>query len=77
MENADMPAMPLHEYEVWADPANTDLGTVDATGLTKLEHASIELMKKLNSGDYNSLLDMANDAIAEAEALFEALEKRP
>lgn len=41
--NADMPAMPPHDGEVWVDPKDTRRGTITAYGLTKREHACIAL----------------------------------
>lgn len=66
MKNADLSAM----------PTQTNGGDLYG-GLTKLEYAAIEMMKKLSSGDYASFDYMAEDAIGEAEALFRALEQRP
>lgn len=72
IKNADLPAMPIPLFN-----GDTFHEHGPADGLTKLEYAAIEMMKKLSSRDYARFDYMAEDAIGEAEALFRALEQRP
>ena len=72
MKNSDMPAMPCQ-------PLGQDgMPSCEMTyGLTKLELMAMHMMAACRSRDsyYNSLADMAQDAIDMADALLEKLEQ--
>ena len=81
IKNADMPAMPL------TGDAYTDLSNYDGTrntscnpeclGLTKREHAAIEIMAGMAASNhgYHDYKYMASDAVKQADALLAELEQ--
>lgn len=88
MKNADMPAMPLNEPEIWVDPQNPNKGTLNAYGLTKREIFAMHAMqgmlasnfvddfgREINDESYDMPNGLTNNAVRYADALLAQLEE--
>lgn len=76
MKNADMPAHPPHDGEVWVDPKDTRRGTITAYGLTKRELFAAMAMQGLlaSATPYKDSCSISSDASIYADALLAALD---
>ncbi len=90
MRNADKPAMPLADPEVWEDPSDPSKGTTAATGLTKREHfaamamqgmmANEDALRRMAEGANEEMVGpnylMASACVTIADALLAELEQK-
>ncbi|WP_043530423.1 hypothetical protein [Litchfieldella xinjiangensis] len=78
MKNADMPAMPLAEPEIWVDSFDPSKGTTEAHGLTKREDFAKAAMQGYTAAGSNGMPspeEIARLSVATADALLDELER--
>ena len=74
MNNADMPAMPLADPEIWLDPTKPEKGVVSAYGLTKREYFAAMAMQGLLAGSRGEYVP-PDVAVEHADAVLAELAK--